>query len=461
MKPKLNINPNLCMATLLAAGLIAPTQSALAKTKKTGSSLQKANELIEAENAQMRRQLADSRLKQQELQKTIQAKSAAKTLTVAGNNPFGATELPARDKQIVPAEMACGANMKMGASGSDAGQMKMEPGDQFLFNPVFGGGEMFNAHPKGMWMLNAKWMHMQMDGLQAGTKPVQESQVGPPVGPSSPVQNVKYPYMMIPTHMTMDMMMFMGMYGVTDKLTLMGMLNYQTSGMQMLMDMGNQFGNDFNMISGSPPMNTGGLGDTEIDALYKIYDSKLGKVTGTLGLSLPTGSTKQGIDAMGTTFRAPYDMQLGSGTVDFKPALTYNWVSDNVLWNLGGQASGIVHTGTNHGWAYGNSIKLSTWGQRAFGPATTWVRLRYTDTAQIQGSDPQIQLLMDPENGAPTPDADPHNYGGKILNAFVGASYKYKIFSFGVEGGVPAYQYLNGLQMKNSWQITSGFQAMF
>jgi len=104
---------------------------------------------------------------------------------------------------------------------------------------------------------------------------------------------------------------------------------------------------------------------------------------------------------------------------------------------------------------------LSTWGQRAFGPATTWVRLRYTDTAQIRGQDTQIQLLMDPMNGAPMPDADPHNYGGKILNAFVGASYKYKIFSFGVEGGVPAYQYLNGLQMKNSWQITSGFQAMF
>ena len=279
MKPKLNINPNLCMATLLAAGLIAPTHGALAKTKKTGSSLQKANELIEAENAQMRRQLADSRLKQQELQKTIQAKSTAKTVTVAGNNRFGANELPTRDKQIVPAEMACGANMKMGASGSDAGQMKMEPGDQFLFNPVFGGGEMFNAHPKGMWMLNTKWMHMQMDGLQAGTKPVQESQVGPAVAPMSPVQNVKYPYMMIPTHMTMDMMMFMGMYGVTDKLTLMGMLNYQTSGMQMLMDMGNMMGNPFNSVSGSPPMNTGGLGDTEIDALYKIYDSKLGKVT--------------------------------------------------------------------------------------------------------------------------------------------------------------------------------------
>ena len=68
---------------------------------------------------------------------------------------------------------------------------------------------------------------------------------------------------------------------------------------------------------------------------------------------------------------------------------------------------------------------------------------------------------MDPMTGAPTPDADPHNYGGKLLNAFVGASYQWNSFSFGVEGGVPAYQNLNGLQLKNTWQITGGFQAMF
>jgi len=33
--------------------------------------------------------------------------------------------------------------------------------------------------------------------------------------------------------------------------------------------------------------------------------------------------------------------------------------------------------------------------------------------------------------------------------------------SLGVEGGVPTYQYLNGLQMKNTWQLNGGFQAMF
>jgi hypothetical protein len=370
-------------------------------------------------------------------------------------------------------EMTCGANM----------MFKMPHGSQFDYNPVLGGSEIFHTHPEGMWMFNVKWMHNQKDGLQAGNNPVPTSHVGPAYyppsvfgdaaangDPSKPSLPSKYPYMMIPTHMTMDMFMFMGMYGVTDRLTLMGMLNYANMDMPMLMDMGNQPGQwnmGYHSVSGVAPMNTGGLGDTEVDAIYTIHDSELGHLLGTLGLSIPTGSTTKKIDMMGWAFRAPYDMQLGSGTVDLKPALTYMWTTDDGLWNLGGQASGIVHMGTNHGWAYGNSFKFSTWGQRAFGDATTWIRLAFTDTAKIRGEDPKISCLnmsCDPNNvwmWAPTPDADPNNYGGQILNAFVGASYQYNAFSIGVEGGVPAYQNLNGLQLQNSWQITGGFQAMF
>ena len=438
MKPPfLNLNPKLCIATLMAVGLIAPPQDALAKKKNTSGSERKVKAL-EAENAQLRQQLS---VKQEELLKATQAMPAAKDVTVkAASNPFGATELPSRNKPLAAAEMSCGANM---------GKMKMEPGDQFLFNPVFGGGEMFNAHPKGMGMFNAKWMHMQMNGLQAGTSSINPSQVGL----SAP--GGKYPYMMVPTRMFMDMFMGMGMYGVTDRLTLMGMLNYQTSSMDMFMDMGKM---SKNPLTADAPMNTGGIGDTELDAIYKIHDSKLGSVTGTVGLSIPTGSVAQQTEMMGKIYRAPYDMQLGSGTYDFKPALTYNWVSDNALWNLGGQASGIVHMSTSNGWAYGNGVKLSSWIQRGFGPATTWFRLRYTDTAQIQGSDPNIQKLL---IGASTPDANPLNYGGQVLNALIGASYKFNAFSFGLEGGLPVYQNLNGLQMSNGWQVTSGFQAMF
>ncbi len=329
-------------------------------------------------------------------------------------------------------------------------------------------------------MFNAKLMHMEMDGLQAGTTPIAATQVGPAIYPGSPSTNVKYPYMNVPTKMSMDMGMAMAMYGVTDKLTVMAMLNYKANNMNMFMDMGNQPGSvdidqdnpssyaTHDVLPYTVPMATAGVGDTELDAIYKFYDDrKLGNLTATLGLSLPTGSTMQNISMMGYTFRAPYDMQLGSGTFDFKPALTYNWVSDDVLWNLGAAVSGIIHAGTWNGWAFGNSVKLSTWVQYDFSPVVTWYRMTFTDTGRIRGQDSQIACLntfCDPTNiyyFSSMPDADPHNYGGQIITSFVGAYYRYNSISLGVEGGLPVYQNLNGLQMKNSWQLTGSFQAMF
>ena len=35
------------------------------------------------------------------------------------------------------------------------------------------------------------------------------------------------------------------------------------------------------------------------------------------------------------------------------------------------------------------------------------------------------------------------------------------VINIGLEGGLPLYQNLNGLQMKNSWQLTGAVQTMF
>jgi hypothetical protein len=59
------------------------------------------------------------------------------------------------------------------------------------------------------------------------------------------------------------------------------------------------------------------------------------------------------------------------------------------------------------------------------------------------------------------PDADPNNYGGDKIDGYVGVSVPVGAFSLGVEGGIPLYQDLNGLQMKNDWYLTAAVQAMF
>lgn len=338
------------------------------------------------------------------------------------------------------------------------------PGSQMLFNPSFG-DDIYHTHPTGMWMFNYKYMHMAMDGLRDGTSDVETSQVGNNRG-------LPYNYMMIPTSMTMDMHMVMAMYGINDRLTVMGMASYLDNKMDMLMDM-----SPFTMM-GMPkavdkgaqpddPMATNGLGDTEVRGIYKINET----LNASLGVSLPTGDIDQDFTTMNTTWRAPYDMQLGSGTFDLKPSVTANFLSADAQWNWGGQAMATIHLGDNsNDYSLGDSLKLNTWVQRALGPAATWLRLAYSSTGSIDGNDPEIQKSLNLKSAAnPTgnymapamPDADPNNYGGQRLDGFVGVSLPLGIASLGVEAGIPLYQNLNGLQMKNDWYLTAGVQLMF
>jgi hypothetical protein len=64
---------------------------------------------------------------------------------------------------------------------------------------------------------------------------------------------------------------------------------------------------------------------------------------------------------------------------------------------------------------------------------------------------------------AKSPGCSPiqRNYSGQRLDAFLGLSFGYGPVSLGVEGGVPLYQNLNGLQLKTDWLLTVGVQAMF
>lgn len=347
------------------------------------------------------------------------------------------------DMVMKSAEQEVGGDAQMPhAQHSHAGH-DMGPGAQMQFNPAFG-DDIYHTHPAGMWMVNYKFMHMNMSGLRDGTSDVSIDKV-------IPMNGTKYGYMMAPTKMTMDMHMMMLMYGITDRLTVMAMVNYLDNKMEMLMNMGMRNKQE-------PPMRTSGFGDTELRGIYKIDKH----FVGSLGLSLPTGDIDKEFETMGMRFRDPYDMQLGSGTFDLKPALTYSALSDDSLWNWGAQAMFTYHIGKNDNhYSLGDSFKVTSWLQRALGPVTPWVRLAFNTTGRIHGQDPEIQKLLDPMMGAPTPDADPRNYGGQRLDGLIGLSYTKGPVSFGVEGGIPFYQRLNGLQLKTKWMLNAGIQVMF
>jgi hypothetical protein len=219
---------------------------------------------------------------------------------------------------------------------------------------------IYHTHAAGSWMVSFEYMHVGMKGLRDGTHDVAADRV-------SPIGSEPYGYMMTPTAMDMDMGMLMLMYGATERLTVMAMANYQHNRMDMLMNMG--MGN-----RPQDPMKTSGLGDVELRGLWSAGG---GLVCG-LGLSVPTGALDEEAVMMRMTFRAPYDMQLGSGTWDLKPSLTWSGKSPDGLWGWGGQGAFTWHPGTNtNGYHLGDSLKLTGWVDRALGPVRVSARLAY------------------------------------------------------------------------------------
>jgi len=82
---------------------------------------------------------------------------------------------------------------------------------------------------------------------------------------------------------------------------------------------------------------TSGVSDTKVSALVRGWESGHHKMHFNIGLSLPTGSIDETDDIltpmnMQPTVRLPYPMQLGSGTYDLLPGITYySWVMSTNL----------------------------------------------------------------------------------------------------------------------------------
>lgn len=267
---------------------------------------------------------------------------------------------------------------------------------------------------------------------------------------------------MSPTQMTMDMHMLMVMYGLSDELTLMGMVNYLDNEMDMVMHMTMAMNGMQMDMTGK--METSGIGDTVIGGMYKIDNN----FTASLGLSLPTGSIDENVDMnmSGTNpmtgmtmtssnpgMRAPYPMQLGSGTYDLIPSITYS-DSDGDKFGWGGQATYTARLSDNdNNYTLGNKLEITGWGKYVVNHNfLASGRLAIIDWDKIDGQDPNIMPMM-------APTSDPNAQGGTRADLFVGINgYFGKGHMLGLELGIPIHQDLNGPQMETKSIISIGYQ---
>ena len=109
---------------------------------------------------------------------------------------------------------------------------------------------------------------------------------------------------------------------------------------------------------------TGGIGDTTLTALFRLFDDDMNHFHAGLGLSVPTGSVD--VRLSGSQEYINYGMQLGSGTWDLHPSLTYTGEMDRLSW--GAQLSGIARLQSKNGagYALGNEFQSTAWGAYDF-----------------------------------------------------------------------------------------------
>lgn len=299
-----------------------------------------------------------------------------------------------------------------------------------------------HTHKAGEWMLSYRYMVMQMDGSRDGTDRVGDSAVR---GDG---------FMVVPTEMTMQMHMFGVMYAPTDWATISVMVPWIRNSME----------HTAGMPLGSVNFKTSseGLGDIKVSGLFTLWHEGHHTMHATMGLSLPTGSiTEKDRTPMGRV-RLPYPMQLGSGTLDLLPGVTYTYQEDT--WSAGAQASGVVRLGRNdEDYSLGDRFAATGWFAWLWCDAfSTSVRLNYEQWFDIDGRDGSFPINgMTGEFVAPT--MDPTRRAGQRLDLLLGVNLyipdgPLKGHRLAIEGGMPIHQRLDGPQLETDWLLTVGWQ---
>ncbi len=310
------------------------------------------------------------------------------------------------------------------------------------------------------WTFSYSYMNMYCKGNQMGTDKASDQMVFQ-----------QYGYMMAPNTMNMQMHMLMVMYGISSRFSAMAMAGYNINTMTMNGIPDNMMHAMTGMPSGTMYMpaatKTSGIGDTKVYLLYKLFQECHYNVIVGGGINIPTGSTTlNGSNMLGDNQRLAYPMQLGTGTWNILPSITYfgqrNITDKNIL-SYGIETKADIKPANNSlGYSYGNQYNLSAWvSYKLYNWISCSARIEGISQDKISGFDPAVYPLMYND-----PSANPENFGGKWLNTYLGLNFyinktAFKDLRFLVEYGMPVYQNLNGTQMTINSTLQAGCKYSF
>lgn len=304
-----------------------------------------------------------------------------------------------------------------------------------------------HMHKKGEYMMSYRYMTMNMEGLLDGGDDISETSA------LSYARGDGTTHRIIPDSMHMHMHMLGFMYGYNDSITLMGMINYNEK------DMTN---NTYNMMGttkvGKFSAHTGGFGDSSISTLIRLSNDNINSHI-SVGISLPTGSTTEEITALMPSgaykvIRAPYGMQLGTGTYDV--LLGYTLSQTNKKFSWGAQIKYKSALDKHNGWHFGDKLEATSWISYLLNEKlSTAIRMYAVNEGRIDGHD----ILITGRN----PTQETSNYGGRNYNLgislnMVGQNKKIRGHRVAIELLTPLSQNLNGLQMEKGTSLILAYQ---
>ena len=297
-----------------------------------------------------------------------------------------------------------------------------------------------HTHNEGEFMATYRYANMFMKGNRSGTSDVS-------------IATVHNNFVVAPLDRMMEMHMVSAMYGMNQTLTVMAMIPY----IQKSMDHVNRKGVKFRT-------KTSGMGDIKLGTLWRLYaveapSIEAHRLHANFTVSIPTGAYgEEGVTPLGN-IRLPYPMQLGSGTVDLLPSITYGGEMGNTSWAL--QANATFHIARNkNDYSVGDAYQLTGFGAYRWADwISTSARLDWRDWQNYDGKDPEISTTT-------APTGDPNKRGGKRLDILGGMNILFPEIMglenrLGIEVGMPIYQYLKGPQLETDIISWAGWQIIY
>jgi len=220
---------------------------------------------------------------------------------------------------------------------------------------------------------------------------------------------------------------------------------------------------------------TGGIGDTGMYAMIKLFDlSSIHHLHLTLGLSAPTGDVDI---TLRRTHKADegfihYGMQLGSGTWDLKPSLTYTGQLDDWSWGAQVSTTRRLEDKNASGYALGDIFESTAWGSYRLNHwLSASVRGLYSAQSAVSGKfNPTPGLVkgklkknVNPNNSSVDYAS---NYGGRYWDMGFGLNAQINNGdlagnSFGVEWLQPVATDVNGYQLDRGGAISATWAVAF